>query len=283
MKRLLMAVAALAIAGVAFAGPNAGGTIFLHDANAVYTTDTASYCGVGAAPAGCEGADVQIDGSDNVAMVFKVFAAFVPGSSPRLKALAFGITYDASVSVGAFGPCAEFELAGTGWPGSGTGTSIVWDNAQTAEMVEAYWFAGYSYYGAPAILALGPNPDQGGNFADDSVPSILDEIAGYGTLGFNQAGAPACPQAPAEGACCLQDGTCILTLPADCQGQFLGGPCDPNPCPQDGACCLPTGECVLTHPDQCPGDFVGGPCDPNPCDVIPTLESSWGQIKNNYR
>ena len=54
---------------------------------------------------------------------------------------------------------------------------------------------------------------------------------------------------PAPGACCFPDGSCVMTLQADCQGQWLGLPCEPE----------------------------------NPCPPVPTEEKSWGQIKANYR
>lgn len=286
MKKLLMALAALAIAGAAAAGPNAGGTIIAHDASLAYSYDNTGYCGLGAAPTTCEGADVQLDGT--ALSVWKVYAAFVPGSSPRLKGMTFGVSYDADIFVLEGGDCAGFELPETGWPASGTGNSLVFDETQTGYLVECYWFGGYNYYGSPAMFSLGINPEQGGDFADDSVPSILDPIEGFGTLGFGMAGEAVCPAAPAEGACCLPDGTCVLTLPDQCAGEFVGGPCDPNPCePIVGACCFGP-DCVILTQADCEGQGGvyqgdGVSCDPNPCEVIPTLESSWGQIKNNYR
>ncbi len=92
------------------------------------------------------------------------------------------------------------------------------------------------------------------------------------------------------GACCFADGTCELVLQSECAG--LGGAwdggetCDPNPCPQPGACCFPDGTCQVLSEEDCleaDGQFNGGPCDPNPCEVIPTDETSWGQIKSQYR
>jgi hypothetical protein len=61
--------------------------------------------------------------------------------------------------------------------------------------------------------------------------------------------------------------------------------------PVYGACCfLNTGACQVLTQEECEalpdteyyGDDV--PCDPNPCPPpVPTLESSWGQIKSSYR
>jgi len=50
--------------GVALAGPNAGGTILAVNPVLAYTVDNSSYCGLGTAPTGCEGANVELDGSD---------------------------------------------------------------------------------------------------------------------------------------------------------------------------------------------------------------------------
>lgn len=51
-----------------------------------------------------------------------------------------------------------------------------------------------------------------------------------------------------------------------------------------GACCI-NGNCTITHQSDCGGQWLGPDypsCDPNPCPT-PTQESSWGQIKANYR
>jgi hypothetical protein len=305
----------LCLAGPALAGPNAFGTIFAHDANLVYTVDTASYCGLGSPPASCETADTEINGAtDATPMVFKVYAAFCPNCSVRLKAMTFGIYFDDPVRISAFGPCigdvnnGAIEIQGPGWPGNNTGTAIVFQNTLTAPMDEVYWFAGYNYYGSPATFRLGPHPDPvlGGKFADDSIPALQDDIVGYGSIGFDMPGATACPPPPPPppyGACCTDpdgDGypnVCNITTEADCTGEWLGYPtCDPNPCP----CCAPTGACC-TDPDgdgcadacnitteaDCTGFWQGQDtvCDPNPCDCppVPVREGTWGQIKANYR
>lgn len=52
-----------------------------------------------------------------------------------------------------------------------------------------------------------------------------------------------------------------------------------------GACCLDDGSCTITLEADCVGDWLGEnfDCDPNPCPPIPTIDGSWGQIKNTYR
>ncbi len=180
------------------AGPNAGGVLLVHSANLTY--EGINECGRGSAPDSCGAVVSEIDNATSDSLkVWKVYAAFPPGSSPRLKGLTFGIDYDDSygdstgVVIRSLGPCADFELAMNGWPGDSTGTSILWNSAQTGLMTECYWFAGYNYYGNPATFALIPHPEQGGYFIDDSKPGQMDPIADYGSLGFGQPGyVPSC-------------------------------------------------------------------------------------------
>jgi hypothetical protein len=312
MKKFLMAVAALACMGsVALAGPNAGGTLIAHDANLQYTNEIPDYCGLGTGIPGCEclQADVRIDGSspDNI-RVWKVYAAFCATASPRLKGMTFGVTYDpAALILTAWGNCCgdpnngAAEFPGAGWPGRDTGTSLVFQITQTGCLTECYWFAGYAYYGAASLFCLRDNPDPvlGGNFADDSVPSLLDPIACYGCMGFEMPGTVCCPECGGvQGACCV-DNICYIMTPEDCDragGEYLGdnsdcGPPDPcEPPPVYGACCDPeTGGCTITTEADCRPPNVWHPewtsCDPNLCPQPPNPveATSWGQIKANYR
>lgn len=70
------------------------------------------------------------------------------------------------------------------------------------------------------------------------------------------------------GACCTMDG-CLVTPPTSCDGTFTpGGSCDPDPCPiHSGACCFDNGTCLLTTPDDCPGSYHGdgSECLPGAC------------------
>jgi len=121
--------------------------------------------------------------------VIHVVAAFPENSSPRLKAISFGMTYDATrFGIVDHGHCADFELAQTGWPDSGSGTALSWSEVRTGRLIETYWFAGYSYTTASHSMTLTPHPQQGGVFVDDSVPPIEDAIADYGRIGFNTYG-----------------------------------------------------------------------------------------------
>lgn len=68
----------------------------------------------------------------------------------------------------------------------------------------------------------------------------------------------ACPaQAPPTGACCLPDGSCIITTATMCGPTYLGdgAPCTGAACL--GACCAPDGTCSATLPADCPFQFLG--------------------------
>src|SRR5271169_1949358 len=135
-RGLLGVLLCLFAASAALAGPNAGGTIVVHNPGLAYTVDnTISYCGLGTAPGSCAGADVELDGSSSSAiMVWKVYAAFWPGTSPRLKGITFGVNYPdgpTGIAIINQGPCSAdpdhggSEEPGIGWPGADTGTSVV--------------------------------------------------------------------------------------------------------------------------------------------------------------
>jgi len=269
------------VPAAAQAGPNADGTIVVHDADLQFCFDD-QVCGMGVVPGSCDEVDVRLDSSGSIPQVWKVYASFPAQSAPRLKGMTFGVHYgiDEFVLI-SWGPCigdpnngaAEYPEAN--WPGPDTGTTIVFQYTQTTPMVECYWFGGYAYYGGPAQFALAPhpNPALGGNFGDDSIPSLLDPIAGYGALGFNTEGVFACPcDDCGEGACCL-GAECVITEEAACQGEYQGDdvPCDPNPCDVPmGACCLGF-DCLVMAPEDCMeqgGAYIGDytDCDPLPCE-----------------
>lgn len=78
---------------------------------------------------------------------------------------------------------------------------------------------------------------------------------------------------PPSGACCALDGSCTVTVEAECAGTWQGDDpdCDPNPCEQPtGACCSPDGSCQVTLAGGCAGDWtMFGICVPNPCPQPP--------------
>jgi hypothetical protein len=60
---------------------------------------------------------------------------------------------------------------------------------------------------------------------------------------------------PAEGGCCMTDGTCAVMTPSACAlagGNFRGQNTDcVDPCPQPAACCYPDGSCEVTLEATC--------------------------------
>lgn len=296
MKKALLAVAALSCVGsAALAGPNAGGTLIAAlSVGTVYTSDNTGYCG-SSTTTDCNTATVRWDGgaTGGEPAVINVLAAF-PGPS-RLAGLTFGIAYTAGVSFLEYGHCGDFELPDGTWPDSGTGTAVTWGSPNTSQIVEIYWLAAYNYsYTDAQSISLIAHPGQGGNFADDDVPSNIDPIEGYGVFGFLQDGLVACPTGDAPGACCFADGSCAVLLAADCEAQGgtfqgEGTNCDGTPCPQPatGACCVGE-DCIILTSDECAargGTYQGddAPCEADTCIPTPTFDASWGTIKNTYR
>ena len=245
MRRVILVVLLGLLTARAHAGPNAGGTLIAHDINllASGTNETLPLCVQGAIPNYCSEADVELDGAGELGgdvAFFRVYAAFPDLSSPRLAGIAWGIDYGPAelVLVDTYN-CGDFELPESGWPGPTLGNGVTWNTAQTEHLVPVYMFSAYTF-GAPTLFSLRPHPQGGGYFGDDSVPSILDQIAGYGKLGFDQPGIRVCPSDLPLGACCRPDATCFLTTAEQCPPPFLwyGSDCTPNPCPlppdQDG-------------------------------------------------
>jgi hypothetical protein len=291
MKKALLAVAALSCLGTAaLAGPNADGTLIVAlSEGTVYTPDNSGYCG-STTTESCDAAVVSASAGTNV-VVLNVIAAFP--ANGRLSGLTFGVLYDGELSLVEWGACGNFELPDGTWPASGTGTAVTWSTAQVAQLIETYWFAAYSYYGNPTSLALIPHPGQGAFFADDDVPSNLDPIACLGAFGINGPGVLCCPPSEIRGACCFPDGSCAELTAANCDAgggdyQGDGTACAGTVCvPVTGACCIGT-DCIVDTQARCEalgGHYIGDgvPCvDPDPC-ATPTIDATWGVIKNSYR
>ncbi len=265
-----------AIAGRAFAGPNAGGTLLMHaNPSLIFTTSTSNYCGQSGLTT-CEAATTHLPQSTTPTLWF-VVAAFPEFSQPHVTGVSFGLgDYDpTAISMLGHGSCANFEADTQDWPGPNTGTSLSWSSPRGERLIELYWFAGYAY--TEATLALGPHPTFGGYFVDNSPSPVSDAIAGYSSLGFGAlSGHLVCPIPPANGACCSSvDGACSVLTPDLCAalpGTYLGDdqPCPAEACAPSGACCLDSGQCSLMLQGWCAqsgGVFHGEgvPCSPNIC------------------
>jgi hypothetical protein len=192
MRGLGFLLAALLIPACALAGPNAGGTLVVHDASLLVssTNSSSSICGQGTVPDSCAAVDTQLDGSSSSApKIWKVYAAFPASSSPRLMGVSWGIHFDGDLlSVDAAGNCGDWELNDNGWPSSDLGSQVTWHTAQTGHLVPVYWFAGYQVSLTATAFELRGHPTQGGNFGDDTTPAVLDSVADNGKLGFGRIG-----------------------------------------------------------------------------------------------
>lgn len=290
MKKFLLAVAVLALVSApAFAGPNAGGTLVVHNTGLLYTVDTAEY------PSDAPPCDQILDmmDLDGAQMVWKVYAAFPANASPRLKALAWGTVSTPQVVASGWGlPNAslDFEITQGSWPlNGGIGESFA--ETKTATVNEVYWVGGYAYGPGAQSFSTGLHPTQDEVFVDDGAPAVSDPIMGFGSLGFGQPGDTPCPPDAVAGACCF-GADCVMVLEDACLAQggvWFGGECNPNPCyvPPTGACCIGLDCFVYTEADclALGGTYRGDdvPCEPETCGPIPTETTTWGQIKANYR
>jgi hypothetical protein len=260
------------------AGPNAGGTLIVHDTGLGYTSTSSLYPST--PPIDCASTDNEMPaeippGAEG--RIWKVYAAFVPGTSPRLKALAFGEAFQTELVVVSSGglpdPAQGLEIAQNGWPDAdGGGVAMTFNAAKTATISEVYWFGGYARDPTPGLWSTAPHPVQTSIFVDDAFPSHADVIAGFSSIGFGMPGTTVCPLP--ERACCFSDGVCQVLAPAACQaagGNFdLSAGCAPNPCPQTGACCFPDESCHVLDAAACAqmgglNQGYGIPCDPSPC------------------
>jgi len=226
MKKFLMALVILAITGApALAGPNASGILVVHNTGLLASGDPPVPTPV---PACADivntipmGADPGVESQN---LVWKVYAAFPLDADPRLKGVAFGVhsSEDGAGGIiisgnweGAIGPM--FFQTSTGWPGNGllgTGTFVglsFTDSVRTTPVTELWVFQGHAYAGEagePQMFCLIPDENTENRvFLDDAVPQNPDPVAGYGCLGFGQAGyTPPCPTGVVTGACCFTTG-----------------------------------------------------------------------------
>lgn len=283
----------------ALAGPNAGGTLIVHDTCLAFTNESGSY------PSPPPTIDpLTVDNNvppgipaGGLGWVWKVYAAFPGGSWPRLKGLAFRSVFSAHTYIVAAGlpdPEADHEIPRDGWPAvSGGSDAVLFGVTQTDRVDEVYWFAGYGYYAGGTWSTAGDANPLNRFFVDDAVPPNQDAIAGYSSIGFGVEGHT---ELPLEiGACCVCPDICSVVPPAVCAamgGTYLGNGagCDPAPCayPPYGACCV-NYVCTIEFPDQCSqmgGTFYGQcvDCDPTPCPPpTPLGVTSWGRIKCRYQ
>jgi hypothetical protein len=181
---------------IALAGPNEGGVLMVHANPSIEYTYSTDYCGQSALSA-CDDAVVSVSGPELV--VFYILAAFHEEAHPSLKGVTFGIQYSDSLTIVDYGSCASLQVPTPSWPASGEGNALTWAYPQISSLTEMYWFAAYSYSGRPQTFSVSGHPTHGAYFGDDSVPSELDAVAAFGTLGFDTAGNAPCPSTPVYG------------------------------------------------------------------------------------
>lgn len=128
--RVLVIPALLALPAGSLAGPNAGGTLVVHDTGIAWSSDPVSL--VSPSPASCASVDnyLPLNAVPNrTGWVWKVYAAFPTGSSPRLKAVAFGETFTVPGVIvftgGLPNPATDFEVEQDGWPSTVGGAARI--------------------------------------------------------------------------------------------------------------------------------------------------------------
>jgi hypothetical protein len=289
---LVLAFTLFVAAQPAIAGANEGGKLILHCNQTLQFSADGNFSGY-AQLYDAKDAVTQVPG-DAQGVVYFVLAAFDEFSMPKLVTISFGIELsDPSVEPRRWGPTGETNLVYPvgSWPSSGSGISVDWKAPFDRRLSEIFWFCGYADAGQTVKLV--PHPLKGGEMVDDAFPSNVDEIAGYGMLGFGVKGFNPLSDGVATGACCSGSGRCMLQTEAGCQAlsgyNYKGDNtiCSPNPCtPGVGACCI-RAECRMLLWDECldarglfQSEGVG--CTPTPCDFT-RVETTWGALKSTYR
>jgi glycopeptide antibiotics resistance protein len=274
-------------------GPNVGGVLWVHSTGINYFNGI-PFPPQSNKPVNCAGVDnLQVGG---VEKIWKVYAAFPAGSSPRLKGLGWGIQFPAFTQYGvAFvelrqsppdacglpnesGPGTDYSIEDFGFPhNSGGEVRQSFPSARLTTVVELYYFTGYAFHAAVfPVWSTVPHSDPAYRFfLDDAVPQHKDPIIDYGSLGFGTPGYTPCPGEPPTGACCnTATGVCNMTTGNACQDNWRGAGvlCNAQTCPPPptGACCNPsTDACSVTTQTQCPGGSTWhgnwASCSPDPC------------------
>ena len=105
-------------------GAKSGGCRIVQHDSALRFPSSQSSCGQSGL-SNCSEAVVAAS-ADTTVRVFHVLAAFSNTSSPQMSVISFGVSWDPNrfVLYGS-GTCADFELAGSGWPNPGADTARI--------------------------------------------------------------------------------------------------------------------------------------------------------------
>lgn len=168
------------------AGPNANAVLLIHKQPVEFSVGTA-YCEV-TDIVHCS--QVINEGPSDSLLALTVILSLDANEGPRVRAVAFGIEYDSTVTIIDQTPCGDLEIPDPQWPNSHTGTAVAWTDTQRQDLIPVYSFGAYST--SSAELRLIPHPTQGAVVADDTVPSEVDTLACLGTFGFDVPGGSCC-------------------------------------------------------------------------------------------
>jgi hypothetical protein len=290
MRKVLLTLGILAlICSPAMAGKNENGSMVVHT-NDSYTYSGQTVCtATQGDPGTCEAAGLMA--TKDAGQVVWLLAAFLPGSSPGVSVIYFGIRYDDAcldpgVAKTFCGPPNTLEVPDTDWPYTGRGNSVAFGSPVVGDILfpfYAFKIDNFCGFGPPApYFGTGINPTGGyAGFVDDSNPPVLDYCTQFGEVHWGEPGVNECPEPPTDptGACCFADGSCQVTTQANCQGISWteDGVCNPNPCEQPSACCFEDGSCAELIAIECERaggtHFPGQHCtdDPSPCFVPPVV------------
>jgi hypothetical protein len=288
MRKFLLVLGIMAlICSPAMAGKNANGALVVHTDDA-HDWTFAALCDqfdLWYPDIACPDLNTRTDKTPAEGALLWFVAAFPAAANPGVTVIYFGHDHNLPQyyqdNWGFCGPTGTLEVPDGGWPEAPAtaGNSVAFGSPIAGDHLFAfYYFNAYGFDGA--YYCTGINPVGGyASFVDDSSPPVEDVIDLFGCVRWYAEGYNDCPSdGPLPGACCFEDGACVLTDDADiCFG--LGGwmwmgegtLCDPNPCPQPGACCFDDGHCEYILEDWCTGTLFipGSTCDPNPCPQPP--------------
>ncbi len=233
---VLAAVFTLVLASPSRCGPNAGGAMVVHVADAYsYTYSGEDRCSTPYVQSVASCADV-VTRSDEGQTVVWLLAAFAPHSSPRVGALRCKISYGPDVEIEDSWMCGgALEIPDLDWPASQSHNAIAFNPPVMGDIIfPFYGLRVWNWGGADAFFCT--ETDTATAFADEFTE---DPCERSGCVRWYAEGSKECP----GGACCDSVGVCEVSSEGWCLAngwEWLGEgtSCTPNPCSPPGACCF---------------------------------------------